>query len=92
LPTKPELSIPAQFLDRHAAHRRTTSPLLLLLDATATLPGNKCALFASAQGDATKKAQDAAMAFKLCHSTKKPHKSTQQTKHSKHNLCAKIHK
>jgi hypothetical protein len=46
--------------------------LLLLLDATATLPGNKCALFASAQYDATKEAQGAAMAFKLCHSTKSP--------------------
>jgi hypothetical protein len=79
--------MPAQFLDRHAAHRRTTSLLLLLLDATATLPGNKCALFASTQCDATKEAQGAAMAFKLCHNTQSPHKSTQQTKHSKHTIC-----
>jgi hypothetical protein len=82
--------MPAQFLDRHAAHRRTTSLLLLLLDATATLPGNNCALFASAQCVATKEAQGAAMAFKLLPQHEKPQKSTQQTKHSKHKLCAKF--
>jgi hypothetical protein len=84
--------MPAQFLDRHAAHRRTTSLLLLLLDATATLPGNKCALFASAQGDAAKEAQGAAMAFKLCHSTKSPTNQHNKLNTLNTQSVCKIHK
>jgi hypothetical protein len=81
--------MPAQLLDRHAAHRRTTSLLLLLLDATATLPGNKCALFASAQCDATKEAQGAAMAFKLGQARKAPQINTTNKTLQTH---TKIHK
>jgi hypothetical protein len=66
--------------------------LLLLLDATATLPGNKCALFASAQGDAAKEAQGAAMAFKLCHSTKSPTNQHNKLNTLNTQSVCKIHK